>query len=531
VNAKIAYFSMEFGLHEDLHTYAGGLGILAGDHMKGAADLGMPLVGIGILWRQGYTTQLIGDQGWPYDSYPHFRYDWLEDPGVTVKVQIRDRTVAVKAWCVRCYGNAPLYLLDTGLPENDYSDQFITAQLYGGTGEDRLAQEIVLGIGGVRVLRALGYRPQVFHFNEGHAVLAGMELMRELMEHGSSFQEAWKFVKQLIVFTTHTPVPEGNESHSLDQMEYMGAFNGLTRQQMSSIGGDPFGMTVAGLRISRISNGVAELHGHTSRAMWEHVEGASPIIHITNGVHPGTWQSNEIRNATSHEELWTAHMNNKQTLLNEIYARTGSWLDPQVLTIGFARRAAPYKRSALIFRDPSRIEPLLREGKLNLIFSGKAHPRDDNAKGTVAHLVEMSQRYKHHVIFLQNYDMRVGRMLTQGCDIWLNNPIKPLEASGTSGMKAAMNGVLNMSVPDGWWPEALQHGVNGWGFGGDYPSWDKDHLDAEGLYQTLLGEVVPTYYDDRNRWLQMMEASIKSTQESFSIHRMLNQYRELMYKI
>ncbi len=522
---------MEFGLNEELHTYAGGLGILAGDHLKGAADIGLPLVGVGIMWRQGYTTQMISNEGWPYDSYPTFRYDFLEDPGVTVTVEIRNRPVRLKAWCVRKYGNAPLYLLDANLPENNYADQYITAQLYGGTAEDRVAQEIILGIGGIRVLRALGFTPAVYHFNEGHAVLAATELIRERMMGGATFEQARAAVRQQIVFTTHTPVPEGNESHSHDLLGYVGAYNGLTRDHLVAIGGDPFNMTVAGLRLSRIANGVAEIHGHTTREMWAHVEGAPPLIHITNGVHPGTWQSREVAAANTPEELWEAHVANKKRLLQEIYARNGVWLDPEVLLIGFARRAAPYKRPDLIFRKPELIEPLLQEGRLHLAFSGKAHPRDDNAKGTVSRIVEMSRRYKDRVVFLQNYDMRLGRLLTQGCDVWLNNPRKPMEASGTSGMKAAMNGVLNLSVPDGWWPEAVEHGVNGWAFGGEYDHWDKDKIDAQALYEVLLGDVIPTYYGDRERWKRMMQASVASTQEAFSIQRMVRQYAQLMYKV
>lgn len=531
MDPKIAYFSMEFGLHEELHTYAGGLGILAGDHLKGARDLGLPLVGIGILWRQGYTTQLIGEQGWPYDTYPKFRYDFLEDTGVVIRVHIRGRDVAVKAWKAERHGNAPLYLLDTGLPENDYTDQFITAQLYGGHGEDRVAQEMVLGIGGIRVMLALGLKPEVFHFNEGHAALAGVELMRELIQTGTPFADAWAQVRRQIVFTTHTPVPEGNESHPLDLLAYVGAYNGLSREQMAALGGDPFNMTVAGLRMARIANGVSEIHGEVAREMWQHVEGAAPIIHITNGVHPGTWQHPEVAAARTAEELRRARDAAKRALLSEIYARTGSWLDPGVLLIGFARRAAPYKRPNLIFRDPARIEPLLREDKVNLLFSGKAHPRDDNAKGTIAELVEWGRRFKHRVLFLANYDMRLGRLLTQGCDVWLNNPRKPMEASGTSGMKAAMNGVLNMSVPDGWWPEAARHGENGWVFGGDYPNWDKDKWDSEALYDVLLGQVVPTYYGDQEHWIQMVQNSIASTREAFSIHRTVKQYQELMYRV
>ncbi len=529
MESTVAYFCMEYGLNEELHTYAGGLGILAGDHLKGAADLGLALVGIGILWQNGYTTQLIGEERRPYDVYPHFHYDFLEDTGITVSVQVAERTVRAKAWRVTRYGNAPLYLLDTDLPENAEADRQITARLYGDQTETRVAQEIVLGIGGVRLLRALGRRPSIYHFNEGHAILAATELLREAMAAGASLPEAWAAVRQQVVFTTHTPVAAGNESHPLDRLMQMRANNGLSREDLIAIGGDPFNMTVAGLRLARIANGVSARHGETSRQMWQDVSGAAPIIHITNGVHRGTWQDAAVAAATTPEALWQAHDAAKRALLAEIYARTGAWLSPETLLVGFARRAAPYKRSGLVFHDLDRIEPLLQGGRLNLVFSGKAHPRDDWAKGTVARLVELSERFPGHVVFLPNYEMRLGRLLTRGCDVWLNNPVRPLEASGTSGMKAAMNGVLNLSILDGWWPEACQDRVNGWAFGGEPGAADMDAADADALYAVLLGDVLPTYYDDRPRWLAMMRASITATQETFSVHRMLREYIDKVY--
>jgi len=529
MDPKIAYFSMEYGLSEELHAYAGGLGILAGDHLKGAADLKMPLVGIGILWRHGYTTQLVGDSGWPYDKYPDFRYDFLEDTGVRVHVDIQQRQVPVKVWKTTAFGNAPLFLLDTNLPENTQWDRDITAHLYGGGRDERIAQEIVLGIGGARALCALGIHPEIYHFNEGHAALAATDLIRHRMEKGRSFPDAWNEVRQMVVFTTHTPVPEGNEWHPLDALFRMGANNGLSWDQMVAIGDDPFNMTVAGLRLSRIANAVSELHGHTARAMWAHVRGAAPIIHVTNGVHPATWVNPAMVAANSDQEVWEAHKAAKRALLSEIYGRTGTWMDPDTLLIGYARRAAAYKRTGLIFRDPGRIESFLLENKLNLVFAGKAHPRDENGKGVIAKLVERSHQYPGHVVFLQNYDMKVGRLLTQGCDVWLNNPRIPLEASGTSGMKAAMNGVLHLSTPDGWWPEAVCQGENGWVFGGGELG-DVDAYDAEQLYDVLTGQVIPTYYNDRPRWIRMMRNSIASTREQFSVHRMLRQYESQVYR-
>lgn len=526
---KVAYFCMEFGLHEDFKIYSGGLGILAGDILKAAKEGNYPLVGVGILWRQGYTTQVIGENGKPVDCYPEYRYDFLEDTGVIVKVRIRGRQVECRVWKCMKYGNVPLYLLDTGIPGNN--DPFITGQLYGWFSEERIAQEMVLGIGGVRALKALGIDVDVYHFNDSHPVVAGIELIRELMDsEGASFEEAWKKVRMRIVFTTHTPVVAGNEVHEHDLLMYMGAYNGLTYGQMLKIGGDPFGMTVAGLRLSRKANAVANLHGETARKMWKDVTGASKIIAITNGVHNGTWQDRRIIKAFENkDDLWAPHVEAKRELFEEVKKGTGVSLNENVLTIGFARRAAPYKRSDLIFRDRKVIEPLLEEGKLQIIFSGKAHPNDLTGKEIVSSLYKMSQLYQNSVVFLQNYDMKIGKLVTRGCDVWLNNPIRPLEASGTSGMKAAMNGVLNLSVLDGWWPEGCEHGVNGWQIGDGYEGKDHEKVDSESLYKVLNNEVIPIYYQDRKKWTEMMRASIGMSSWRFSAARMLEDYYELMY--
>lgn len=528
--AQVAYFCMEYGLDDALPIYAGGLGVLAGDHLRAARDLGLPLVGIGILWRQGYTHQVIGEDGRPLDVYPPVPTDRLTDTGIRVRLRLRGREVAVRAWYTEAFGNAPLYLLDTNLPENAYPDRRITDRLYGGTAEDRVLQETVLGVGGVRLLRALGLDPQVYHFNEGHAVLAGVELIREQLAEGRTFAEALATVRSRVVFTTHTPVPAGNEVHRLELLEAVGASAGLSRQQMAAIGGDPFGMTVAGLRLARIANGVSALHGETARQMWAGVEGAAPIIHITNGVHPGVFQDPRIRAAmAAGGDLWAAHMACKAELLQEVGRRTGHWLRPEVLTVGFARRAAPYKRPDLFFYDPDRAEALLREGLVQLVFAGKAHPLDEAGKAMVTRLVEWARRYPEQMVFLENYSLGLGRILTRGCDLWLNNPQRPLEASGTSGMKAAMNGVLNLSILDGWWAEACVHGVNGWGFGDGSPGPDQAARDAEALHRVLLDEVIPTFYHRRPTWVAMMRESIAMAQDRFSAHRMVEEYRTQMY--
>ena len=528
---KVAYFCMEYGLDSSFKIYAGGLGILAGDYLKGAKDYNYPIVGIGIKWKQGYTDQFIGEDGRPYDCYYNYQYDFLKDTGVTVSVKIRQRDVLCKVWEVTGFDNAPLYLLDTDLPENE--DAWITGQLYGWFGEERIAQEMVLGIGGIRALRALGINVDVYHFNEGHALFAGFELVREKMEAGMSFEEAVEASKDEIVFTTHTPIIQGNESHYLDRIMYMGANNGLTLEQLVSLGGAPFNMTVAALRLSRISNAVSQLHCKTANKMWAHINNRSEIIGITNGIHLPTWVDERmIECAEKGGDLWKLHMDNKKKLIEFVKERTNVKLDMDKLLIGFSRRAAPYKRSNLIFTDEKVIAPLLKERKIQIVFSGKAHPLDDTGKKIVENIVAMTKKYPQSVVFLENYDMTIGAMLTRGADVWLNNPRRPKEASGTSGMKAAMNGVLNLSTLDGWWPEACKHGVNGWQFGDGFESEDEKELDAhdlKALYKVLTEEVIPTYYDRRDKWVEMMKDSILSTKDTFSVKRMLEEYYEKLY--
>ncbi len=530
---RVAYFCMEYGLDNSFKQWAGGLGILAGDTMKGVKDNNLPIVGIGLKWKQGYTDQFIGRDGMPYDSYHNYVYPFLKETGVTVKVRIRENDVYAKVWLCDSFGSGPLYLLDTDIPGN--ADRWITGQLYGGFGEDRIAQEIVLGVGGVRALRALGIDVDMYHFNEGHAALAGIELIREKMEQGASFHQAWGQTRPQIVFTTHTPIPEGNETHPLERLMYMGANLGLCLHQMIEIGGSPFNMTIAGLRLSKFSNGVAQLHGVTAREMWKHVQGRSQITAITNGIHRGTWVDERMVGPfASDEAMWEAHMMVKRDTINFIALKTGVKLDPEKLLIGFSRRAAPYKRSNLIFRYEERVRELLESGRIQIVFSGKAHPLDDNGKRIVHTLVEMAKQYPNAVVFVENYDMEIGAHLTRGCDVWLNNPRRPLEACGTSGMKAAMNGVLNASILDGWWPEACQHGVNGWAIGDEHVPGtveEQDERDAVALYRVLLEEIVPIYYGDRSRWLSMMKESMETTREAFSIDRMLREYYEKLYTV
>jgi starch phosphorylase len=533
-NPNVAYFCMEYGIDQRFKAYAGGLGILAGDYLKGAHDHQYPIIGIGIRWKQGYTEQKIDASGNAYDSYHNYKYDFLEDTGITVSVDIRKVKVNCKVWKLTQFGNADLYLLDTDIPDNH--DSWITGQLYGWFGEERIAQEIVLGIGGIKAIRALGLPIDIYHFNEGHALFAGFELLREKMEdEGLTFEKAVEVVKKEVVFTTHTPIVQGNESHPIDKIIYMGANLNLTRAQLTFLGGgDPFNMTIGALRLSKIANGVAQLHGETSNKMWAEVDKRAEILAITNAIHLPTWVDNAmIRAAEDGSDLWEPHLQNKRALIDFIEAKNGVRLDEEKLIIGFSRRAAPYKRSDFIFSDLSIIEPLLLEKKFQIVFSGKAHPLDDVGKLIVKNLVAMSRKYPKAVVFLENYDISIGRMLTRGSDIWLNNPRRPLEASGTSGMKAAMNGVLNLSILDGWWPEACVHGVTGWQFGDGFEHEEEEIQDAhdlKALYKVLLEEVIPTYYENKSAWMDMMRESILQTKEPFAVKRMLEEYYELLYK-
>ena len=519
----VAYFCMEYGLHESFPIYSGGLGILAGDYIKAARDLKLPMVAVGLLWERGYCVQRIGADGRPYEEYPGYDTGFLADTGVRVRVRVRGQEVSVRVWVSDRHGHVPLYLLEPLRQE----DRWITHRLYEAGTDTRIAQEMLLGIGGVRALGWLGIDVRVYHFNEGHAVFAGIEMIAELMEAGVQFPEAWERVRRQIVFTTHTPVRAGNEEHQLRDLRRMGACLQLSGSEMREIGGDPFNMTIAGLRLARAANGVSQLHGQVARAMWSSVPGTCPIGAITNGVHAGTWQSPEIRAAGDDPvRLWKSHVVHKRQLIDEVRRRTGVALEPDALLVGFARRAAGYKRSDLILRDEARLEALLGREQVRVLFAGKAHPDDPNGHDMVARLVQGAKRWPGKVVFLENYDMALGRTMTRGCDVWLNNPVRPLEASGTSGMKAAMNGVLNVSILDGWWPEGCEDGVNGFAIGtgedGD------DVRDIDDLYDTLEQRVLPAWRD-RERWSRMMVASVNMASTKFSSERMIREYFERLY--
>lgn len=519
----VAYFCMEYGLHESFPIYSGGLGILAGDYIKAAHDLRAPMVAVGLLYERGYCVQRIGADGRPYEEYPGFDTAFLEDTQVRVRVRIRGREVPLRVWVTDRYGHIPLYLLEPTQQE----DRWITHRLYEAGTDTRIAQEMVLGIGGVRALGWLGLQVHTYHFNEGHAVFAGLERIAELMESGLQFPDAWARVRQQTVFTTHTPVKAGNEEHALADLRRMGACLQLSGAEMRAIGGDPFNMTVAGLRLSRAANAVAQLHGETSREMWKDVSNACPIGAITNGVHVPTWQAPSIREAGGDpDKLLKAHLALKAELIAEVQRRQGVTLPPDALLVGFARRAAGYKRSDLILRDEARLAKLLEHHHVRVLFAGKAHPDDANGRNIVARLVQGARKHPGQVVFLENYDMALGRALTRGCDVWLNNPIRPLEASGTSGMKAAMNGVPNVSILDGWWPEACVDGVNGFAIGRGEPG--DDVRDLHELYDTFEKRVIPAFAD-RKKWARIMAESVRSTQDAFSCERMLREYFAQLY--
>lgn len=541
---QVAYFCMEYGLDPAFPIYAGGLGILAGDYMKSSGDLKAPILGIGLFWDRGYTRQLIGTKGGIEDHYPKTSRDALRHVDAKFEVTVRGKKVPLRAWQVERYLTSTLYLIE---PERE-DDRWITERLYGGGEEDRLAQEIVLGVGGVRLLAALGHKPDVYHFNEGHAIFAGLELLRAKAFGGKTLANRIAKLREHIVFTTHTPVPAGNEVHSLESMRKMSADCGFSDAELEEIGGNPFSMTVAGLHLARQANGVAELHGHTARAMWKDVKHAAPIVAVTNGVHVPTWQDARIRAALAAEkpreqqdaELWDAHQRMKYELSCLVRERTGSELSLDGLVIGFARRAASYKRADLILGDERHLKKLFDRG-VQIVYSGKAHPRDAAGKAIVAKLVQAAKAHPGRVLFLENYDMHLGALLTRGADIWLNNPRRPLEASGTSGMKAAMNGVPNVSILDGWWPEGCEHGKTGWKIGDPVASDDAlddtagggaetiDRRDRALLYQVLEHEVLPAYRD-RSRWVNMMRASIAMSQWRFSSDRMVEEYVARLYR-
>ena len=603
-NKQIAYFSFEFGLHESLPVYAGGLGILSGDHIKEASDLGLPLVGVGFIYNQGYFTQHITEDGWQETRTFHLDSELvpviplLKDDGTPamISVELPGRAVFARLWEVRV-GRVSLILLDSNVEQNSTYDRTLTDKLYSNDLDIRMSQEILLGMGGVRALRLLGYNPDVWHMNEGHSAFLALERLRELTAAGKTYEEAAAIIRHNNVFTTHTPVPAGNDQFPLWLAEKyftpILAELGLTRDQFIALGfqsqqwGESFCMPVLALHLSNHRNAVSELHGEVSRKMWQFlfpntkVEDV-PITHITNGVHTGTWLARRMRilferyfgpdwmQHLDSPELWAGidnipdaelwlirrHLKRKLVLFAEERARQqwlqggvhpvqviagGVLLEPYSLTIGFARRFATYKRGNLILRNPDRLMRIINNANMpvQIIFAGKAHPADEPGKLIIQQVYRTVKdaRTGGRLVFLEDYDMNLARYLVQGVDIWLNTPRRPNEASGTSGMKAALNGALNFSVLDGWWREGY-NGRNGWSIGEEREYTDyneQDDADAEGLYDTLENEIIPLYYTNRTAdgmsadWMQRVKESMRTIIPQFSLRRMLKEYMTQMY--
>lgn len=602
-NHMVAYFSAEYGLNEVLPIYSGGLGVLSGDHCKSASDLGIPFTAIGLFYKQGYFSQHINADGWQETIFTDLNTSnlpirpALDQNGsqITIEVELPGRIVFAKIWYVQI-GRVKLYLMDTDHEHNNENDRGLTARLYGGDQETRIQQEIFLGIGGSKVLDTLGIKPTVYHMNEGHSAFLGLELIRKLVQNQNlRFDEAKEVVSSSVVFTTHTPVPAGNDVFPLEMIDRY--FNhywpslGISRHEFLDLGlkiGDHqnFNMTVLALNLSGQRNGVSELHGAVSRNIFKNVwpeipEDEIPIGHITNGIHTLTWLSPTIKylydkyldrdwqeklyeknvwdkvDDIPAEDLWKSHCVLKTKMIgfvreklkeqrianNESIERikeVDTLLDSNALTIGFARRFATYKRANLIFRDVARIQKILNdpERPVQIIFAGKAHPADAPAHEIIKHINDIAKQEGFHgkVVLVENYNMTLARNLVQGVDIWLNNPRRPLEASGTSGQKVCINGIINFSVLDGWWCEGY-NGKNGWAIGDEtiYDNeYHQDNADSESIYDILEKQIIPTFFDRNEKgvpekWVEIMKESIKSNTSLFSTHRMVQDYTNKYY--
>ncbi|MEA2173888.1 MAG: glycogen phosphorylase, partial [Blastocatellia bacterium] len=603
----VAYFCAEYGVHNSLPLYSGGLGMLAGDHLKSASDLHLPLVAVGLLYRYGYFRQRLRRDGWQEEFYGETHPSVLpieqvmDEAGTPVQVEVlmRGRNVRANAWRVEV-GRIPLYLLDTNIPENEEIDRWVTGHLYGGDRETRIVQEMMLGIGGVRLLRKLDINPHVYHLNEGHSAFLTLELAREIIEaEGLPFADAAHAVRAHCVFTTHTPVAAGNDEFDAALVQqcfgdsYERALR-LPRDEFFKLGRvnpadtkEAYGLTPLAIRMCRSTNGVSKKHGEVSRALWqemwpEKTAEEIPITSVTNGVHAPTWVAPLLRTLyekhvgddwqdaildqsrwqksiekISDEELWDAHLLLKQRLIafirhRSFHARLNAvesmeyteaartMFDPEALTIGFARRVAGYKRWALLLTDPHRLLRLINheERPVQFVFAGKAHPQDQGAKFILQQLAQWKYDplVRHRAVFLQDYDQEIARQLVQSVDVWMNVPRRPLEASGTSGEKVAMNGGLNMSILDGWWIEGYD-GTNGFALGDRVQAGedgDVDASDAESLYRILEESVVPLYYERGpdgipHGWARMMKRSIATLAPAFNSNRMVEEYAREIY--
>lgn len=545
---RIAYFSMEIGLESKMPTYSGGLGVLAGDTIKSSADLKVPIVAVTLIYKKGYFRQEIDEKGaqheLPYKWNPR---KFMKLRPQTVIVHIEGRPVKVQAWEYRVRGatgyTVPVFFLDTDIDGNSDYDRSLAYQLYGGDEKYRLAQEAILGIGGVRILRELGYRHVVrYHMNEGHSSLLTLELLRQkdIIDPESRKVDD---VRKMCVFTTHTPVPAGHDQFSYTLVaEILGEF--LPLATVKAFGGeDSLNMTRLALNLSHYVNGVAKEHQRVSREMFPGYQ----IDSITNGVHAWTWAGDSFRELFSRfipgckneptslryainlpgEEIWKAHMEAKQKLVDYVNATTEAEMDCDVLTIGFARRATAYKRADLVFTDIARLRRIAgSKGKIQFIFAGKAHSRDTEGQKMIKKIMRTAKRLegKIEVVYLENYDMNLARLLVSGVDVWLNTPRRPQEASGTSGMKAAINGVPSLSVLDGWWIEGCIEGMTGWAIGTLDENEATDRECAKSLYEKLEKVVIPTFYNDREKWIEIMQLCIAINGSFFNTHRMVHQY-------
>ncbi len=524
---RVAYFSMEFALDAALQTYAGELGVLAGDVLKTAKDMGKPVVGVGILWRQGSGRQLIAADGKAIDCFPENRYEFLKDTGVQVSLPIRGREVTLKIWLCERFGSVPLYLLDAA--GNEGSDRLLTGQIYGGFEEERVAQEMILGIGGVLALQELGIEVDVYHLADSHPLFAGIKLMADQVGFGCLFEQAYERIKNKLVYTMNTAPVTAGETYSLELLEYMGAGCGLTRREMEFLGGSPFHMTTAALRMSYAAHGVSVKHGQNLSRAYAKLPGVPQLSSITSGLHISSWMDRAIAEAVQNRsDLLIPHTLLKKRLFEEIKRHSGRRLKEDVLTIGLARRVTTAKRNTLLFREFDRLEPLISSGKLQIVLSGKAHPGDLEGKRLVAQMYKWSIRYPEAIAFMQDYDLNIGRLITRGCDVWLNMPRRGTEACGVSGIKAAMNGALMLGVPDGWWAEACDHGVNGWQIG-SMDGGREDEKDAARCAELITEEILPLYEKNPDQWRRMMRESIKMAYKQFSSARMLSEYYTKLY--
>ena len=579
---QVAYFCCEYGVHESFPMYSGGLGVLAGDHCKTASDLALPFVAVGLWYTQGYFRQIIDDTGQQIAAPDNLDqrlapllYAGPDGGDLIIEVPVAGRTVFARVWRVQV-GRISIYLLDTDVPQNSAPDRALCSRLYGGDKETRIAQEVVLGVGGVRALRALGLKPTCWHMNEGHAGFMAIERLRELVASGVPLAKAKTRVAQTTVFTTHTPVPAGNEVFRNDlvlaYLPSMANDMGLERAEFLALGrqagapDDIFAMSPLALRLSAHANGVSKLHGAVARSMWvaqypHHAVHDVPITSVTNGVHTPTWVAPELANLLARHlgagwlahvdsesmwdriceipdaELWAVHCALKRRLLTAAARATSAvtHLNPDALTIGFARRFATYKRATLFFRDLDRATRIMTRADrpVQIIYAGKAHPADGGGQGLIRAIDGLAKRssLERRLVLLPGYDLALARPLVQGVDVWLNNPERPQEASGTSGQKAALNGVPNCSIRDGWWDEGF-NGNNGWAFGGEFGD---DDVDSRQLYDVLEGDVIPAYYDRDSdglprRWIAIMKEAIRTCAPAFSAQRMVKEYTERLYK-